>query len=64
MDRVHRMHLEADNGQEALFSCPEAGCGRRLVLQRPGGLVVLEQGDFYALHSGGTSGLDLTATSL
>lgn len=60
MDRTHRMTLEADNGAEALFTCPEAGCGRRLVVQRRGGLVVLDQGDFFALHTGGTDGLGIS----
>jgi hypothetical protein len=62
MDRVHRMILEADSGSEALFACPEPDCGRRLVLKRPAGLVVLDQGDFFALHAGGTTGLDISTS--
>jgi hypothetical protein len=62
MDRAHRMVVESDNGREALFVCPEPACGRRLVLKRPGGLVVLDQGDFYALHTGGTNGMQLSAS--
>jgi len=31
------------------------------VLKRSGGLVVLDQGDFFALHSGGTEGLAISA---
>jgi hypothetical protein len=62
MDRTHRMTLDADNGVEALFTCPEPGCGRRLVVKRPGGLVVLDKGDFFALHSGSTDGMGLTTT--
>jgi hypothetical protein len=57
----HRMNLESDNGDELLFACPHDGCGRRLVLKRSGGLVVLDQGDFFALHSGGTNGLQVSA---
>ena len=57
MSAQHRMTLETDNGAEQLFACHHEGCGRRLVLQRSGGLVVLDQGDFFALHSGGTEGL-------
>jgi hypothetical protein len=56
------MTLEVDNGAEQLFVCQQDGCGRRLVLGRAGGLTVLDQGDFFALHSGGTAGLDLSAT--
>jgi hypothetical protein len=55
------MILDADNGEELLFICPHEGCGRRLVLKRSGGLVVLDQGDFFALHSGGTGGLEISA---
>ena len=61
MNPQHRMTLEMDNGDELLFACPHEGCGRRLVLKRSGGLVVLEQGDFFALHSGGTEGLEISA---
>jgi hypothetical protein len=61
MSTHHRMTLEAGNGEEFLFVCHHDGCGRRLVLQRSGGLVVLDRGDFFALHSGGTSGLLVSA---
>jgi hypothetical protein len=61
MNPQHRMTLESRNGEELLFVCPHQGCGRRLVLQRSGGMVVLDQGDFLALHSGGTEGLDISA---
>jgi hypothetical protein len=60
MTNHHQMTLESDNGEEYLFVCPEEGCGRRLVLQRSGGLVVLDRGDFFALHSGGTGGLSIS----
>jgi len=56
----HRMFIEAENDAEILFVCPEQGCGRRLVLKRSGGVTVLDQGDFFALHSGGTEGLELS----
>jgi hypothetical protein len=58
----HHMTIEADNGDETLFVCPEASCGRRLVLKRSGGMVVLDRGDFFALHSGGTDGLGVGAS--
>ena len=57
----HKMILDAHNDEELLFVCPHEGCGRRLVLKRSGGLVVLDQGDFFALHSGGTEGLEMSA---
>jgi hypothetical protein len=59
----HRMTIEADNGDELLLSCPEESCGRRLVLKRSGGMVVLDRGDFFATHSGGGLGLAMTARS-
>lgn len=62
MDAVHRMVVESDNGRETLFVCPEPACGRRLVLKRAGGLVVLDQGDFFALHTGGTNGLRISTS--
>jgi hypothetical protein len=62
MEPVHRMVVESDNGREALFVCPEPACGRRLVLQRGGRLVVLDRGDFYALHTGGTNGMQVSAS--
>lgn len=58
----HRMTLESRTDDELLFVCPHEGCGRRLVLQRSGGLVVLDRGDFFALHSGGTEGLELSTS--
>ena len=61
MNPQHRMTLDSYNGEERLFVCPHKGCGRRLVLKRSGGLVVLDQGDFFALHSGGTEGLEISA---
>ena len=57
----HKMILDAHNDEELLFVCPHERCGRRLVLKRSGGLVVLDQGDFFALHSGGTEGLEMSA---
>jgi hypothetical protein len=57
---THRMSVQADNGDEILLVCPEPACGRRVVVKRSGGLVVLEQGDFFATHSGGSLGLSIT----
>jgi hypothetical protein len=58
---THHFTAEADNGDEVVFVCPEAGCGRRLVLKRSGGLVVLDQGDFFARHIGGSDGMRVGA---
>lgn len=61
MNPLHRMEIETDNGQDVLFVCPVASCGRRLVLKRSGGLVVLNRGDFFAYHVGGTKGLEISS---
>jgi hypothetical protein len=53
------IHL-ADDGMDVLFVCPVDGCGRRVVARRSGELIVLDKGDFYALHVGGTSGLEIS----
>ncbi len=62
MNATHRMNVEADNGKDVLFVCPVDGCGRRLVLKRSGGLVVLDRGDFFAYHVGGNAGLEISAS--
>lgn len=56
----HTMTTEADNGDELLLACPVAACGRRVVLRRSGGFLVLDRGDFYATHSGGTIGITVS----
>ncbi len=61
MNPLHRMEIETDNGQDVLFVCPVDSCGRRLVLKRSGGLVVLNRGDFFAYHTGGTGGLEISS---
>ncbi len=60
MDSLHRLTIEADNGEDVLLVCSIESCGRRLVVKRSGGLVVLERGDFFARHVGGNDGLDIS----
>jgi hypothetical protein len=62
MHPTHPLRIEADDGVEVLFVCPVEGCGRRVVVSRRGRLTVLQQGDFYALHAGGTPGLHLSTS--
>jgi hypothetical protein len=62
MHPTHPLRIEADDGVEVLFVCPVEGCGRRLVVSRRGRLTVLAQGDFYALHVGGTPGLQVSTS--
>lgn len=61
MAERHRMDIEGDDGQDVVLHCPEPGCGRRVVLRRSGGMLVLNRGDFFALHSAGTAGLRISA---
>lgn len=51
--RPHAMIVEADTADEVLFACPD--CARRVVVgkQRPR-LTVIDQGDFFATHVGGS----------
>jgi hypothetical protein len=54
------MHVEADNGAEILFVCPEQDCGRRFVLQRGAGIVVIDRGDLRARHVGGVGPISVS----
>lgn len=59
----HVMTLESASGSEQLYVCPEERCGRRVVFKAAGEMVVLQQGDFSAMHSGGgiaMSGITVT----
>lgn len=55
----HHMNVESSTGDEVLLGCPEEGCGRRVVVQRGGRIVVLARGDFFALHSGGSGNVEI-----
>jgi hypothetical protein len=59
MNPVHRLGIEADDGRDVLFVCPVEGCGRRVVVRRSEDLFVLDRGDFFAFHVGGTAGLEV-----
>lgn len=63
MQTTHHFDIDSDNGEEVVMTCPEDGCRRRIVVKRSGGLVVLDQGDFFALHTGGTPGLRVSAAT-
>jgi len=63
MDDVHAYDIEAENSVETMFTCTVASCGRRIVIHRgEHRMTVLEQGDFFARHQGGTPGLVLSVT--
>jgi hypothetical protein len=56
----HRMALEASNGEELLFACTEESCGRRVVLDRRGDVVVIDHGEFFASHEGTVGPISLS----
>jgi hypothetical protein len=59
MNPVHHLTIEADDGADVLFVCSVESCGRRVVVRRSGGLIVLQQGDFFAFHRGGSDGIEM-----
>ena len=56
---THTMSSEATYPGEVLLTCTTDGCGRRVVV-RPGSMVVLDRGDFFASHVGGSEGIAVT----
>ncbi|MEV6303058.1 hypothetical protein AB0M02_26830 [Actinoplanes sp. NPDC051861] len=62
---VHNMSCEAENGNEVLFVCTEAACGRRVVVGkgRPR-LTVINQGDFSVQHFGSLGGAGISAVEV
>jgi hypothetical protein len=61
MHTTHRFDIDSDNGDEVVMICPNESCRRRVVIKRSGGLVVLDQGEFGALHVGGSPGMHISA---
>jgi hypothetical protein len=60
MDMSHQLNVKADNGNEVLFVCSDESCGKRLIVKRTGGLVILDHGDFAASHTGGSASLAIS----
>lgn len=54
----HTMICEAETPSEALFVCADDQCGRRVIVGKsPPRLSVLDRGDFFARHTGGSGGV-------
>jgi hypothetical protein len=62
MQITHRFDIDSDNGDEVVLVCSDDGCRRRIVVKRSGGLVVLDKGDFGALHVGGSLGMHMSTS--
>jgi hypothetical protein len=58
---THHMHVEADDGRDILFACPEGDCGRRFILRRSGDYIVLDRGDVTVRHVGGAGPISMAA---
>ncbi|HEY3713773.1 MAG TPA: hypothetical protein VGL39_04525 [Jatrophihabitantaceae bacterium] len=58
MAGVHELRFTSSPGG-LLIEC-EAGCGRRLVVDRGGALTVVDRGDPHALHRGSTGDIELS----
>jgi hypothetical protein len=58
MTAFHRLSSTTSPGG-FVFECVEEACGRRLLVDPDRGLIVLDRGDIYALHSGSTGGVEL-----
>jgi hypothetical protein len=61
MTAYHQLSCEVSPAG-LVFTCDEDGCGRRLVIDRQRGrMVVIDRGDRYALHRGSVGGVTLAA---
>ena len=57
---THRLHVTSTLSG-LLFEC-EAGCGRRMAVdRRTGALTVIDKGDQFATHAGSIGEVDLSA---
>ena len=63
MSTHHPLHRESDDGHDILLVCREDGCGRKVVVRRPSELIVIDRGDFSALHRYANEPMDM-ATSV
>lgn len=63
MQTTHRFDIDSDNGDELIMICPEESCRRRVMISRSGRFTVIDQGAFFALHTGGGQALHVTATA-
>jgi hypothetical protein len=60
MTGMHQLSCTISAGG-LLFTCEVGDCGRRLVVDRESGeLVVIDRGDPYALHQGFVGGVEMS----
>ncbi len=50
MNLTHWMEVDADSDGTLVLSCPEIGCGRRVIVSRTAEVTIIDTGDFYSRH--------------
>jgi hypothetical protein len=64
MSDLHRLEGTTSPGG-FVFECVEDGCGRRLVIDRDRGeMVIIDRGDPYALHRGSVGGAEFARVTV
>lgn len=61
MGLTHWMDMEEGTGGALVLSCPEVGCGRRVIISSTAEITVLDTGDFYSRHVAATGPLVVAA---
>lgn len=61
MDLTHWMNVDDGGNGQLVLSCPEAGCGRRVLISRSNEITVLDTGDFFSRHIAATGPVVLDA---
>ena len=63
MGFTHWMEVDDQTEDAVVLSCPEQGCGRRVVIGGDAGYQVIDKGDFYARHVGGVGPVGMYVNS-
>ena len=60
MSFTHWMHADRTGAATVVFTCPEQGCGRRVIIDQIRGMEVVDRGDFFARHIGTIGPMDVS----
>lgn len=63
MDLTHWMDVEKLDGDALLLTCPEHGCGRRVIISDDAGVTIVDTGDFYSRHIASVGAVVMSAES-